>query len=155
MCLFAVAPLSAQETQVPFGGLSFDSALPVEVTADQLSVDQQDGAAIFSGNVLVVQGDMRLSSNVMRVEYGPQGTSGTQISRLLADGDVILINGKEAAEAREAIYTLADGHVVLIGDVLLTQGASVLSAQRMTIDLNAGTARMDGQVRTILNTGGN
>ena len=146
----------AQQTQVPFGGLTFDSSLPVEVTADQLSVDQVDGAAIFTGNVLVGQGDMRLSADQMRVEYS-QGEGATQsgISRLLASGNVTLVNGAEAAESSEAVYTIESGNVVMQGDVILTQGPNILSAQRMVIDLNSGTARMDGKVRTILNAGGN
>jgi len=38
--------------------------------------------------------------------------------------------------------------------VLLAQGASALSADTMTIRLKDGTARMSGNVRTRLQTGG-
>lgn len=51
---------TAQEMGVTFGGLKADTSLPVEVKADTLAVDQASGLASFTGNVLVVQGAMRL-----------------------------------------------------------------------------------------------
>ncbi|MDB4112284.1 lipopolysaccharide transport periplasmic protein LptA, partial [Yoonia sp.] len=45
--------------------------------------------------------------------------------------------------------------LVLTGEVLLTQGASAISAGRMVINVTDGTALMDGRVRTILQQGDN
>ena len=40
----------------------------MEVTSDELSIDQATGQAIFDGNVLVVQGDIRMSAgNGLRI----------------------------------------------------------------------------------------
>jgi lipopolysaccharide export system protein LptA len=39
--------------------------------------------------------------------------------------------------------------VEMEGDVLLTQGQNALSSQRLSIDLNAGTGRLEGRVQTI------
>lgn len=154
MCLTSGA-VAAQGTEVAFGGFQHDSSLPVEITADQLQVDQADGSAKFIGNVLIGQGDMRLSANEVRVEYASGENAGGRIERLLATGSVVLVNGSEAAEAQEAVYTIDSGNVVLTGDVLLTQGQNALSANRMVLDLNTGTARMDGRVRTVLQSGDN
>ena len=54
--------VAAQGTSLDFGGLKTDTTLPVEVTADQLTVNQADGMAEFTGSVLVSQGDMRLQA---------------------------------------------------------------------------------------------
>jgi len=146
----------AQATNVAFGGLQHDSSLPVEITADQLQVDQSDGSALFTGNVLIGQGEMRLSAAEVRVEYASAGKDPTgRISRLFASGGVVLVNGAEAAEAREAIYTIGSGNIVMTGDVILTQGQNALSANRMEIELGSGTAQLDGRVRTILQPGAN
>ncbi len=146
----------AQGTQVPFGGLQHDTTLPVEITADQLSINQQDGTALFVGNVVVGQGAMRLSAGKVKVEYAAGGGDATgRISRLLASGGVTLVNGGEAAEAQEAIYSIDDGTIVMTGDVILTQGANALSSQRMVVDLNSGVAMLEGRVKTIIQTGGN
>lgn len=153
----ALAPISAaaQGMQVAFGGLKQDPSLPVEMTADQLTIDQNDGSALFTGNVLIGQGTMRLTAPWVRVEYAAGKTTSTgQISRLHATGGVTLVNGSEAAEAKEAVYTIDTGSIVMTGNVLLTQGQNALSSQRMTVDLKNGTAVMDGRVKTILQTGG-
>ena len=141
-----------QGTSVAFGAIQHDTSAPVEVTAEQLSVDQTTGQAVFVGNVVIGQGDMRLSAPRVVVIYreNQQG-----IERLEATGGVTLVSGPDAAEAQRADYNVDDGVVVMTGDVLLAQGQSALSAERMTVNLDDGTAQMQGQVRTILQTGNN
>jgi lipopolysaccharide export system protein LptA len=153
------APAAAQATagaQLAFGSAGYDSSLPIEITADTLTVDQQDGTAIFEGNVLIGQGEMRLTAGLVRVEYSTEanGNSG-EISRFLASGGVTLVNGSETAEAARAEYSLASGVITLNGSVLVTQGRSALSSESMTIDLDSGTGTMQGRVKTILQTGSN
>ena len=154
VCLVLV-PLTVygQGTDVSFGGIRADTSQPVEVTADQLNVNQNDGTAIFTGNVVVIQGDMRLTAPRLQVEYATEDKS--EIERLHATGGVTMISGPEAAEAQEAVYTVADGEVVLTGDVLLTQEGSTMSGQQLFVDLDSGTGRMEGRVKTILLPGKN
>ena len=153
--MFVTAPTisTAQGTQVAFGGLKHDSKLPVEVSSDQLQINQTDGSAIFSGNVVIGQGAMRLSANRVVVKY-TQGTP-RKISQMHATGNVVLVNGTEAAEANDAIYSIDSGNIVMTGNVILTQGQSALSSQRMVVDLKTGKATLEGRVKTILQTGGN
>lgn len=146
----------SQGTQVTFGSFLQDTSLPVEIAADQLVVNQADGSATFSGNVLIGQGEMRLSAREVRVEYAPpDGSTTSRISRLLATGGVTLVNGPEAIEASEAAYSIDTGIIVLTGGVILTQGQNALSADKMTVDLNTGLATLEGRVRTILQAGNN
>lgn len=158
LCLFVMltpALATAQGASVPFGGLEHDSTLPIEISADQLAIDQQNGNVVFTGNVVVGQGDMRLSADTMRVQYSAgEGMTG-EIHTILAEGNVVMVNGSEAAEADQAEYMVADGIVNLSGNVILTQGQNALSAGAMSIDLNTGTAQMSGRVGTILQPEGN
>ena len=143
----------AQAQQVAFAGLKTDITTPVEVTADTLSVNQAEGNAVFTGNVLIVQGPMRLQAASVQVEYGNAERS--SISRLIASGGVMLVTETEAAEAQEAVYDVANGKVDLRGEVLLTQGQNVLSGQHLTVDLTSGMGQMEGRVRTLLQPGKN
>ena len=142
------------QTSIALGGVNADPDAPVEVTADSLTVDQDSGSAVFSGNVLIGQGDLRLSAAQVQVFYDE--ASG-EIARFVASGGVTLATATEAAEAQDADYDLTSGTLVMTGDVLLTQGASALSAERMTVNLRLGTAVMDGRVRTVFRAqaGGN
>lgn len=97
LLLSAFLPLAAwaQDAQVAFGGLRQDTTLPVEVKAESLTVNQTDGSATFTGNVLVGQGEMRLAAQTVRVEYAADGKS---IAKLHATGGVTLASPTDAAE---------------------------------------------------------
>ncbi|MDO8884342.1 lipopolysaccharide transport periplasmic protein LptA [Pseudotabrizicola sp.] len=153
LCLAAVlaSPVAAQQADIRFGGLQQDTSLPVEVTSDTLSVDQASGAAVFTGNVLAKQGEMRLAAETIRVEYTSDGDG---IDRLIASGGVTLVSPTDAAEAAEAVYTIASGNVVMTGNVLLTQGRAAISGETLTVNLKDGTGTMTGRVKTIFTPGG-
>ncbi len=153
--LCGLCPLiaAAQEAQVAFKGLRAGAGQPVEITADVLTVSQKDATATFTGNVLVIQGELRLSADEMLVVY-VEGDK-TRIDRLLASGNVLLATSTEAAEAATATYSLTTSEIEMAGEVLLTQGDSVISGQKLIVDLTTGTGRMEGRVKTILQPGGN
>jgi lipopolysaccharide export system protein LptA len=142
----------AQETNVAFAGLKTDVSQPVQVDADQLSVNQKDGTATFSGNVVVVQGDMRLQAGEVTIVYS---TDNRSIETLHAEGGVTLAAGTDAATAQTADYRPDTGDLILIGDVVLTQGAVALSGQKLTLSLTSGTGTMSGRVTTIFTPGSN
>ncbi|MEO0916154.1 MAG: lipopolysaccharide transport periplasmic protein LptA [Pseudomonadota bacterium] len=146
----------AQAANIALGTGSFDANLPVEVTADEFRVDQSSGEAVFDGNVLIVQGSLRLSAGTVTIEYASD-TSSNAISRLLASGGVTFVTDGDAAEAAEAIYSVAQGTVTLNGDVLLTQGRNAIAGDRLVVDLGSGNGRMEGRVRTVFtpSEGGN
>lgn len=147
------SPVLAQGTQIAFGGPDFDRSAPVEVTADALSVDQSDGSAEFNGNVIVGQGALRLSAGSLRIEYATNTeTNRTDVSRIIASGGVTVVTGAEAAEAAEAIYTLADARIVMEGEVIVTQGPNALSGDRLIVNLDTGAGQMEGRVRTVIRT---
>ncbi|MEM9970934.1 MAG: LptA/OstA family protein [Pseudomonadota bacterium] len=152
--LLAAGAALAQGTSLAVGLPSFNASTPVEVSADALSVDQATGAATFEGNVLVVQGDVRLSAAAVAITYASSdNTTGNGIEALEATGGVTFVTASDAAEASRATYTIATGIVVMSGDVLLTQGQAAISGDRLVIDLNSGTGRMEGRVRTVIGGG--
>lgn len=144
--------VAAQGTSVSFGGLKADTSLPVEVTAENLTVNQADGTATFAGDVLVKQGEMRMQAGEVRVEYDATGKA---IARLHAKGGVLLVNAADAAQAETALYTIGTGEVVMSGGVLMTQGATAIKGDQLHINLKSGTGRMEGGVTTTFTPGGN
>lgn len=132
-------------------GNAQDINQPVEVTADELQVDQKTGLAVFTGQVLIGQGAMRLSADRVTVTYA-QGDQ-QRISTLKAEGNVTLVSGEDAAEAASADYDVESGNVVLRGNVLLTQGGNVLAGDTVTVNLATGQANAAGRVRSVLQPG--
>ncbi len=149
--VFTLLPIAAaaQGFKVAFGDLQQDTALPVEVTADSLSVNQNDGSAVFEGTVAIVQGEMRMTADKVNVHYHPE-TRG--IARLLAEGNVLIVQGADAAEAQKADYSIEDGTILMTGAVTLIQTTNTITADTMRLNLADNTAQMTGRVKTILRT---
>lgn len=143
--------LDAQGARVAFGSTEQDRSQPVEVTSDSLNVNQNDNTAVFEGDVVIAQGAMRLAAPRVLVVY-LEDQSG--IRRLEATGGVTLVSGEDAAEAARADYDITTGMIELRGDVLLVQGESAITGDTMLVDTEAGTARVTGRVKTVLQPGG-
>jgi lipopolysaccharide export system protein LptA len=151
LALLLPATAATAQQKIAFGDLNQDTTLPVQVSADQLAVNNADGSAVFSGNVVVTQGEMKLAAGEVKVTYG---TDQNDIQELVASGGVTVTNLGDAAEARQAVYTIDSGVIVLSGDVLLTQGPAAMAGQKLTINLKDGTGVMDGRVTTTFVPGG-
>jgi len=146
LAAFAFMPAFAQGTNFAFGN-GHDSTLPVEVTSESLRVDQETGQAFFVGNVIAIQGELRLSADEVEVIYTEDQT---EIETMIAVGHVVITDVDEAAESQHAIYYLLKDEIVMTDDVLVTQQGSTISGERMIIDLETNTGNMQGPVRTIL-----
>ncbi len=147
MMLFAAhAPAYAQQA----AGMNFkhDSSQPIEITADALDVAQSDQTAIFSGNVIAIQGELRLGSDNLRVYYrGGAERAGSQgaISKLDAIGAVAISSPRETATSEWAVYDVDTAQITLGGKVVLTRGENVLRGEQLVMDLETGKSRIVGE----------
>ena len=127
------------------GLTAHDSSLPIEVTADRLTVEQNDRIATFAGNVEAVQGELVLRADRVRVAYafGAQQTTPDQvIRRIEAEGNVVISTPEDTAKAGRAVYDVLGGTMQLEGNVVLVRGENVIEGARLDIDLEAGRAVM-------------
>lgn len=153
ICVSALSLAATAHAQSVAFGNRADPKAQVEVSADSLRVNQTNGEAEFTGNVLIGQGDMRLTAGKVTVTYAAGGQQ--RIEKLNASGGVTLVNGPDAAEAKAAVYDVATGNITLSGDAIVTQGESVLAGDEIKVNLTDGTASVAGRVRTILQPGQN
>jgi len=146
----------AQGASINLGGGQFDPSAPFEITSENLELNQAEGTASFSGNVFIRQGDLTLTSDSMRVEYAPDPDTGRdEIQTIRLVGGVTFVSPTEAAEAESAVYSLANESLVMSGNVLVTQGSTALSSDRLTYDLATGRGVMEGNVTTVVQQAGN
>lgn len=148
--LLLTSPAIAQ-VDIGFGGVSYDERQPVEVTADGLTLDQTTGEAVFTGNVIVVQGDLRLAAGVVRIVYSTDGAQ--DVSEVIATGGVLVTRGADAAEGGTARFDVASALLTLSGNVLVTQGPTAIAGDSMVVNMRTGNGSVDGRVRTILGGG--
>lgn len=140
--------------------------LPVEVNADSLEVLQNDQKAIFRGNVIAVQGDMRLKSDMMIVHYRKKdeaakeaeakpveasatpadATKANTITKLETEGNVVLSTPEESASGKTGLYDVETKKIYLNGDVVLTREQNILKGEKLVYDLTTGHSTLDGAV---------
>jgi lipopolysaccharide export system protein LptA len=143
----AVAALAGSASGAAAQGLRHDGNLPIEITADELEVEQPQNLATFTGNVDAVQGELVLSADRLRVYYygsgeeSPAGAS-SSIRRIEADGNVFLSSPRETAQGTSGVYDVAGNQLSLEGSVVLTQDDNVIRGERLEIDLVSGYSRV-------------
>jgi lipopolysaccharide export system protein LptA len=146
----AATPATAQD-KGPFGGFKHDSSAPIEIVADSLEVRQAENLAIFKGQVVAGQGTLRLTADQLNVVYDAENSNSDTgaIKHMRAEGNVFLSNESETAQGAWAEYDVAGGMMRMGGNVVLTQGDNAISGQSLVIDLNDGTGRIEGGVKSV------
>lgn len=136
----AVSPAAGQGGASALRG--HNSNAPVDVLADRIEVQDRADRAIFSGNVVVEQGNLELKADRITVAYSDVG--GLQIDRIEASGGVTLRSPSETARSQYAIYDIDSRLITMVRDVTLTRGESRVQGGRLVLDLRSGRAVMDG-----------
>lgn len=113
------------------------SRQPVQYGAD--SGEYTPEGFSLRGRAEVTQGSNRLRASNIR-----GFTSGGDLNRIEASGDVYFVTPDQSMKGDRAVYTLNDGNVVVTGDVILTQGKSVLTGNRLVYNVRTETARIEG-----------
>lgn len=113
------------------------SRQPVQYGAD--SGEYTPDGFSLRGRAEVTQGSNRLRATNIR-----GFTAGGDLSRIEATGDVYFVTPDQSMKGDRAVYTLGDGNVVVTGDVILTQGKSVLTGNRLVYNVRTETARIEG-----------
>lgn len=143
-------------SNTPVLALSSDRDQPMHIEADHADINDQTGVHVYTGNVVVTQGSMRLTADhlTLQIEAGEivegvaLGEPATYKQRPdNKDQDVF-------AESLRMEYYAGDERIVLIEQAEITQAGDVFRSERIVYDVardvvNAGEGKGD-RVRIIL-----
>ncbi|MBN9459169.1 MAG: organic solvent tolerance protein OstA [Bosea sp.] len=153
----------------PLGGLGGDSKEPIKIDADKLDVLDKENKAVFTGNVVAVQGDTTVRCTVMTVLYeGRNGGQGGQkgqaatpapaakpaapatpssndssIKRILCKGPVTVVSKTQAATSDNAEFDRANNLVIMTGNVALNDGPNITRGEKLTYNTVTGIANVE------------
>ncbi len=127
-----------------------DSALPVDIASDKLTVHYKKKLAVFEDNVVAVQGTLRIAADRMEVLYHGgdkpaqknakdagqgDGDEARGLEKITAIGHVKLAVPGKTASSEQGVYDVDKGEVVLTGHVVLVNDANRLSGDRFVYDV--------------------
>jgi len=121
--------------------IGFDADEPIAVNADSFSADLQGETGTYSGNVLVVQGAIRLRADEVIV-VAPGGRA----TRMEARGGVVVESPSGTATGSLAIYDISTQTIRLTGNVVLTNDANVMRGNVLEVSIADGRATLSGGV---------
>jgi len=137
---------------IPFGqAFKTDPNAPYDVTSNRLDVDDNAKTALFTGDVVTVQGKFTIRSAEMTAYYtGRAGLeasddktkgSGASLTHIRAKKSVSVISTDgQKATGDWAEVNVKTNMATLGGAVVLTQGKNVVRGTKLLIDMNTGEA---------------
>ena len=157
---------ASKERAVGFGNFG-SSKEPIKIDANKLDVFDKEGRAVFSGDVVAVQGESTMKCTAMTVYYEqqnreggaqpaaatPQGPSESAIKKIDCKGPVTIVSRTQVATGDNATFDRGANKILLSGNAALSDGPNVTRGERVTYDINTGVASVDtkpgGRVRAL------
>ena len=152
-----------------FQGFSRDRDEPVHIEANSLEIIDKDSYAVFSGNVVVRQGDSTMRARELKVHYegslresgksaaAPATPAGQQqtvrndpaqrIRRLEALGGVIITSKDQKATGETGVFDMQTNTATITGNVVLSQGPNVMRGDRLVVDLKSGRTKLEAAAK--------
>jgi len=158
---YAAAGKPEQNSPLLPGG---NSKAPVSIEADKLVYYDKEQKAIYSGNVVIIQGDTKLTCSIMTIYMeksaapangqpaatpadspGLPGSTGesSRVRHLDCSGPVTVLSKTQTATADSGAYDKPQNKVWLTGHVTLSDGGNVTKGDKLTYDLTSGQATVD------------
>lgn len=117
-----------------------DSNAPINISSDSFQADLNGKTGTWQGNVVVVQGDMKLRANSVRMT-----TVNGKADKVLANGNVVVDSPSSGTATGESgVYSVGPRTVVMTGNVVLKKGKDVMRGAQLTVNLATGQASLGG-----------
>ncbi|MBB4038801.1 lipopolysaccharide export system protein LptA [Microvirga flocculans] len=155
---------AGKERAVGFGNFG-SSKEPIKIDADKLDVFDKEGRAVFSGDVVAVQGESTMKCTTMTVFYEQRDQEGGRVSpaaqtaddsaikKIDCKGPVTIVSRTQVATGENATFDRGSNKIMLTGNATLSDGPNVTKGERVLYDINTGVANIEtkpgGRVRAL------
>jgi lipopolysaccharide export system protein LptA len=149
LVLTAFVAAHAAPASKPITG-SHDNNAPINISSDNFQADLNGKNGTWTGNVLVVQGDVKMRSNQVRVS-----TVNGKADKVYASGNVVVDSPQSGtATGDSGVYSVGPRVVVMTGNVVLKKGKDVMRGAQLTVNLATGQATLGGGTKAQGHPGG-
>lgn len=136
MTLLTIAA-AAQQAIPTKGMLNPDS--PIDVSADNFVADANAKTGVYTGNVVIHQGEVKMRANAVRAQFAEN-----KPNKIYAQGHVVIDAPSGVATGDNGVYDVNPRIITLTGNVVLTKEKNIMRGQQLVVNLITGQATLDG-----------
>ena len=138
-----------------WSALAVESAQPAKagedtnstvITATQLTFDQQKREAVFDGNVVVTDREIKIMSDRLEVFF----TEDNKVDRIEAAGRVTIIRNDLTATGEKATYDMKEGKMQLTGNPHIQRDQDTLTGETVTLWRNSKRILCEPNARLVI-----
>jgi len=128
------------------GALSTDREQPVRIDADSASLDHQEQVATYRGDVVIVQGTLRITGGQVTMQFDESW----DLLTLVAEGEPARFEQRlddgalQKGQAARIEYRVEDGAMLFAGSAQIAQGEFRMQAERIDYDSVTGSIQGAG-----------
>lgn len=123
---------------------------PLDITADELTVNPANNTAIFSGNVQLIQEGISMGAEKIIITSTAENKD---VKSVIATQNVTFSFSQGKATGNRAEWNPNTNKIKLTGNVTLTQAGNTLSGNALTYDMISGKAQLSagnsGRVKAV------
>lgn len=120
------------------------SSVPSElrIQADAMEFDFTKGELRYTGKVRVVQGEVTLAADELRIVFTPKKPEDLELVE--ATGNVRVERETETASGSRAVYDPSSATITLSGNAELGSGPNIVKGDKVVVYLDEGRATVEG-----------
>ena len=129
--------LAALAVVAALAGPAVAAGIPIEISADTFTVDQNQQKATFAGNVVIKRKDLDMQAATVTVVYGKGGQS--DIDSLTASGGVHVKTPTQDVRGDRAVFDPDAQTVRVSGNVRVSNAQGEVNGPELVINLKQNT----------------
>jgi lipopolysaccharide export system protein LptA len=145
LLLVATAALAA-----PASPANLASREPVTISADRMEADDVAKSLIFIGHAVAKQGDITIYGDRLTIH---SAVGGGDVERIVAEGNVRIVQGERTATGGKAEYFRAEERIVMTGSPRVSEGQNAVQGHEIVLLLRENRSVVkggqDGRVNAI------
>ena len=113
----------------------------IEITAETMEWNKQEGKAIAIGNAKAIIGATVIKAN--KIVAVMAKTDNKKIEKLLANGNIKFTKDNQIASGNKAVYYLEQDKIIIKGNVSLERDGNIIKVEILDIDFLTGLSKME------------
>jgi len=138
---------------------------PITITSDTLEFDNKNNIVVYRGDVLAVQADVKIRSDVLTITFEPRrpsepkpskpatvtepGQGAQRIREVIATGAVHIDQGTRYATGGRAVFEQSERTIVLTENPVLHDGQNEVAGERVIVYLDENRSEVKGGNRRV------